>query len=254
METDPVRQARKRAVVGALLAAPDPEPRPLIEILRAAVDDLTETELALRIERRPRERRARAALEELRAGRDEEIEEWADMARSFAPDHPDVRRQTARLHSEARRVRDKARRARERLRGSNARARGHCVTAGSPRMVPRQRESRPRGRRSSSRAGPSSSDDGPGEAEGDGEPSVARPLGRGQADVQLAEYLLRDVAAYLGRLGPYGAERGWLVDQFACLGYSAQQVGAALALAVSTGQARRGVDEAGAEVIWGPQA
>lgn len=66
-----------------------------------------------------------------------------------------------------------------------------------------------------------------------------------------SDQLLRDVSDYLGRLGGWGAERGWLVDQISFLGYPAERVGVALALAVSNGQARRGVGQDDSDVVWG---
>lgn len=119
------------------------------------------------------------------------------------------------------------------------RNRGHGAAA--PISLPRRTHGTRRhpgvarcARRNSSRAGP---DDDSGEPE---------PPRRWQP----ADHLLRDVDDYLRRLGPHGAERTWLVDQIAYLGYPAERVSVALSLAVANGSACRARGQNDSDVIW----
>ena len=58
-----------------------------------------------------------------------------------------------------------------------------------------------------------------------------------------------DVADYLNRLDS-AVERSWLVDQISYLGFSGEQVGAALALAVANGEAGFDYTADGTPYIW----
>lgn len=112
------------------------------------------------------------------------------------------------------------------------------------RTAPRARGAgRPRAAvsRSSARSGDSGDDSG---SSSDGEPPGGSPCA---VDTRRGQ-LVRDVADYLNRVGPHGAERDWLAEQVAYLGYPPEQVRAAIALLVAQGFARAGQREA--PTVW----
>lgn len=101
------------------------------------------------------------------------------------------------------------------------------------RTAPRARGAgRPRAAsRSSARSGDSGDDSGP---SSDGEPPGGSPF----ASDTRRDQLVRDVADYLNRVGPQGAERDWLAEQVCFLGHPADRVRAAISLLAAQGLAQ----------------
>jgi hypothetical protein len=150
---------------------------------------------------------------------------------------------------------------REELRGRIAARR--TVQSGTAPIRRRPRQSRPapvrrRGSRrcgSRRRATASASRDGPSDLGDDSDPSGpadsrgALTRRRGRQRSERAPELLRDVADYVRRVGPQGAERAWLVEQVAALGHQAEQVSVALSLLAHFGSACTGHAE-DTPVVW----
>jgi len=127
---------------------------------------------------------------------------------------------------------------------------GPTLGEGRQHAMPLRRRSVPRARtrgryrapgRSSrqTRAGPSGDD--PHEPSGDDDPP------------RDSHRLLPDVEHYVARLGRWGAEREFVINEVAYLGHTREAVGAALALLVSEGRARSRADPNGGDVVWGAQ-